>query len=108
MAYLQPKTLDFPFDSWYIRSIGPSRAFLSIKTKRININFEIHPLYVKLVEMNQEELKHIVNKEMNAGVLLKELSKCGIHLLPEDGDAERGGIQLKDKAAEERAILDIA
>ena len=37
-----------------------------------------------------------------------QLSKCGIHLLPEDGDAARGGIQLKEHAAEERAILDIS
>jgi hypothetical protein len=37
-----------------------------------------------------------------------ELSKCGVHMLPEDSDAARGGIHLKDKAAEERAILDIS
>jgi hypothetical protein len=29
-------------------------------------------------------------------------------MIPEDKDAERGGIHLKDKGAEERAILDIA
>jgi len=45
---------------------------------------------------------------MHAGMLLKQLSKCGIHLLPEDADAERGGIHLKNKATEERAIQDIA
>ena len=37
-----------------------------------------------------------------------ELSKSGIHMLPEDEDAARAGIHLKDKNAEERAILDIA
>ena len=36
------------------------------------------------------------------------LSKCGIHMIPDDEDAARGGIHLKDKATEERAILDIA
>jgi len=29
-------------------------------------------------------------------------------MIPEDADAERGKIHLKDKGAEERAILDIA
>lgn len=58
--------------------------------------------------MDQEELKHLVNVELHPSALMFELSKCGIHLLPEDGDAERGGIHLKDKGAEERAILDIA
>jgi len=39
---------------------------------------------------------------------LMELSKCGIHLLPEDDDARRAGIHLKNKDAEERAIMDIS
>jgi hypothetical protein len=45
---------------------------------------------------------------MHPGILLMELSKSGIHMLPEDEDAARDGIHLKDKNAEERAILDIA
>lgn len=58
--------------------------------------------------MNAPELKHLNNKEMHIGILLTELHKCGIHLLPQDEDAERAGIPLKDQGAEERAILDIA
>mmetsp|Transcript_5836 Transcript_5836/g.9353 ORF Transcript_5836/g.9353 Transcript_5836/m.9353 type:complete len:194 (-) Transcript_5836:21-602(-) len=58
--------------------------------------------------MDQPELQYLVDKEIHPGMLLMELSKCGIHMLPEDEDAERGGIHLKDKASEERAILDIA
>jgi cancer susceptibility candidate protein 1 len=81
---------------------------LSIYTKRILVRIEIHPLFVKLVEMDQPELQFLVNKEMHPGMLLMELSKCGIHMLPQDEDAERGGIHLKDKDSEERAILDIA
>ena len=72
------------------------------------MKIEIHPLFVKLVEMTQPELQYLVNKEIHPGMLLQELSKCGIHLLPEDEDAERGKIHLKEKDAEERAILDIA
>ena len=45
---------------------------------------------------------------MHPGMLLLELSKCGIHMLPIDKDAERGKIHLKNKEAEERAIIDIA
>jgi hypothetical protein len=61
MAYLQSKTLDFPYDSWYLRSIAPQVALLTVKTKRIELNIEIHPLYVKLIELQQPELKHLVN-----------------------------------------------
>ena len=81
---------------------------MSIVTKRIKVEIEIHPLFVKLVGMPQPELSNIVDKELHPGMLLQSLSKCGIHLLPEDEDAARGNIHLKDKAAEERAILDIS
>ena len=108
ISFLQSKVTDFPYDSWYLRCTGQEKALLSIVTKRINVNIEIHPLCVKLVEMDQPELSHLVNKEFHVGILLFELSKCGIHLQPEDEDAKRGGIHLKDKGAEERAILDIA
>ena len=40
--------------------------------------------------------------------MLQELQKCGIHLMPSDEDAKLGGITLKDKQAEERAIVDVA
>jgi cancer susceptibility candidate protein 1 len=108
IAYLQSKTTDFPYDSWYLRCIEDQVALLSIVTKRINVQIQIHPLYVKLIDMEQPELKHLVNKELHPGILLMELSKCGIHMLPENEDAARAKIHLKDSAAEERAILDIA
>ena len=72
------------------------------------MNIEIHPLYVMLIDMDQPELQHLVNKELHPGILLMELSKCGIHMLPEDADADRAKIHLKEMASEERAILDIA
>jgi hypothetical protein len=72
------------------------------------LNIEIHPLFVKLIDMKQPELGHLVDKELHPGILLMELSKCGIHMLPEDSDAERAKIHLKDKLTEENAILDIA
>jgi cancer susceptibility candidate protein 1 len=61
-----------------------------------------------LIEKNDPEFKDILNKPMLPGVLLLELSKCGVHLLPNDDDAPLGGISLKDRMAEENAIVDIA
>jgi cancer susceptibility candidate protein 1 len=108
IAYIQSKTTDFPYDSFYLRCIKDQVALLSIVTKRINVNIQIHPLFVKLIDMEQPELAHLVNKELHIGILLMELSKCGIHMLPENEDAARANIHLKDSATEERAILDIA
>jgi len=58
--------------------------------------------------MPQPELKHLVDKEMHIGILLIELHKSGIYLLPEDSDAGRAKIPTKDQYAEDYAILDIA
>jgi len=60
------------------------------------------------MDMDQPEFAHLLGKELHPGILLMELSKSGVHMIPDDEDAERGGIHLKDKDAEERAILDIA
>jgi hypothetical protein len=65
-------------------------------------------MFVKLIEMKEPQLADLCDKEMHVGSLLMELSRRGIHMMPTDDDAERGGIHLKDKVAEERAIADIA
>lgn len=44
---------------------------------------------------------------MSPGILLKHLSRCGIHLLPDDRDYKFAGVEPKDTDAEERAIWDI-
>ena len=109
IAYLQPKCTDFPYDSWDLRCIEEQVALLQICTRRnLKITIEIHPRWIKLVEMPQVEFCHLVGKEMHPGQLFFALQKSGVHMLPEDEDAERGGIHLKDKFTEERAIMDIA
>ena len=59
-------------------------------------------------EERYPELKHLKNQKFLPGYLLLELSKCGIHLLPRNEDAQLGDIKLKDFYAEERAIIDIS
>lgn len=83
---------------------------LDIETKRLNFNltFEIGSDYCMLVDKNEVEFKDIVNKKFLPGRLLLELQKCGVHLLPDDQDAKLANITLKDRYAEEKAILDIA
>ena len=61
-----------------------------------------------LIDKSESELKHLINYKFVPGYLLIELSKCGIHLMPVDEDAKLGGITLKNRAAEEKGIIDIA
>jgi hypothetical protein len=56
---------------------------LTVKTRRnFELNIEINPLNVRLVECDFPELAHVVGVEYTVGMLLLELSKCGIHMLP--------------------------
>jgi len=64
-------------------------------------------LTIKLIECEIPELKHLNNKDFHPGFLLLELKKCGINLLPRDEDAKLAGIELKDREAEELAIIDV-
>ena len=106
-AYLQNRCTDYPYESWKLRWIEPEVALLDIQGKRINLTFEIGADYVQLIERDDPELKHIVNTKIPPGMILKNLSRWGIHLIPDDRDFKLAGIEQKDFEAEERAIWDI-
>jgi len=104
---LQSRCLDYPYQDWKLRCIDEETALLDLQTKRMLLVFEIGPLYLKLVECSAKELSHLLNIEFQPGYLLLELQKCGVHLMPRDEDARLAGIEMKDRSAEERAILDV-
>lgn len=90
--------------------MAEDKAILTIWTKRIELTFEVTPLFLTFVgtDLETPELAHLKGKPMTPGFLLLELSKCGVHLMPRDEDAELAGIEKKDRNAEERAIIDVA
>lgn len=106
IAMLQSRCMDYPYQNWWLRCTDEETARLDLWTKRMKLVFEIGPVSIKLVECEAKELEHLLDIEFTPGYLLIELSKCGVHLLPRDDDAKLAGIELKDRAAEERAILD--
>ena len=60
---------------------------MDINTKRIDLRFEIGPGWVKLKDRVEDEFAHINEKQLEPGVLLKELYNCGVNLLPVVDDA---------------------
>jgi cancer susceptibility candidate protein 1 len=110
MALLQSRCTDYPYKNWWFRCVAEDKAILTIWTKRIELTFEVTPLFLTFVgtDLETPELAHLKGKPMTPGFLLLELSKCGVHLMPRDEDAELAGIEKKDRNAEERAIIDVA
>jgi len=107
LALVQDRCTDYPYASWELRCVEEQKAILDIKGKRQNLRFEIGPSYVMLKNRTEPELSHIVNKKFAPGVLLKELYRCGINLLPVDQDAEVCNIPTKLLEAELKAINEI-
>lgn len=60
-AILQSRCTDYPYQGWKIRSVADEKVILTVETKRLELNFEIGPEYVKLIERDEQELKHIVD-----------------------------------------------
>lgn len=50
IAYFQPRTVDFPYTQWKLRSVSEKIAILDIKGKRLGLKFEIGQGYVLLRE----------------------------------------------------------
>ena len=92
-----------------MRCTDNTTCLLDLETKRLKLIFEITPLQLKLVNCDEEALAHLADKDgFSPGYLLEELAKCGILLMPRNEDSELAGIEPKDQAAEERAIIDVA
>jgi hypothetical protein len=108
LAFVVDRCIDFPYKGWYIRCTELDKALLDLVTKRERFVFEITPGEVKLIERNEASLAHIVNKPFAPGMLLYELFKCGINLIPTDEDEELTDYKCKEKDVEERAVFEIA
>jgi len=109
MAMLQSRCTDYPYLGWKLRCTDNDIALLDIDTRRINLRFEISSRQLKLVNNSERALTHLADVEgFSPGYLLQELAKCGILLMPRNEDAQLAGIEMKDQAAEERAIIDVA
>ena len=106
---LQSRCTDFPYRSWKFRCIDNDVALLDLETKRLNLVFEVSPLQLKLIDCDEPALAHLSGKDgFSPGYLLQEMAKCGLLLMPRNEDATLAGIEIKDQAAEERAIIDVA
>ena len=111
MALLISRTTDYPYNSWYIRCVSPEKnmVVLDIEGKRMPFKFVVTPGRMEFVDKRGlPELAHLRGRQLPPGVLLLELSKCGVHLLPENRDYADAGLSAKQRESEERANIDIA
>lgn len=108
-AVLSQRIADFPYSYFFIRAVSDEKILLDLKGKRIDMQFIITPGYLEYVNVaNIQELNFLEGVKMTPGVLLFQMSKCGVFLMPEDRDFETTNLTPKNKEAEELAIFDIS
>lgn len=88
ISLLFRRQADFPYENWRIYSDSKNKAVLELQTKRMEMSFTIDYDSVILTKPNEPEIQHIINKKMKPYDLLRELRKCGINIMPCDGDAQ--------------------
>ena len=108
LAFVVDRCIDYPYKTWYMRCVADGKAMLDLVTKRGLFVFEITSGQVKLLERTEPCLAHIVNKPFAPGLILQHLLASGINLMPCNEDAQLCGYKVKQKAAEERAIMEVA
>ena len=117
-AILQSRVTFYPYNGWKLRMVekpaneatgeqAEKVIILDVETRVMNIVFEIGYDYVMLIEREEPELAHLVNRKLPPGYLLHLLSKAGVHLLPVNEDGKLAGIKPKTESCEAAAIMDI-
>ncbi|EFJ06415.1 hypothetical protein SELMODRAFT_430700 [Selaginella moellendorffii] len=107
-AMLQNRVRQFPHTKWSINPISESEAFLTLHAASLMLKFEVGDGWCKLVEPHFPECKHLYDQKLAPRVLLKRLSKCGIHLLPDEDDFRHVKTTVKDPEVEMYACRDLA
>jgi hypothetical protein len=109
IALVIPRTTDYPYNYWYLRAVAQDKVLLDIEGKRMKITFAITPGKMELVgNLAIPEVQHLKEKPMQPGILLLELAKSGVNLLPEDRDFDSAGLAPRSMEAEELAIFGIS
>lgn len=58
-AFLQERSVDFPYQKWKLRCVGNEKAILDIVGKRDTFRFMIHPGSIALIDKLDPVLIHI-------------------------------------------------
>ncbi|BBN15262.1 cancer susceptibility candidate protein 1 [Marchantia polymorpha subsp. ruderalis] len=108
LAVIHNRVRQFPYLSWNIRPISEQGAVMTLVTPLLTFTIEIGIGWCKLLAPVFSECTSFAAEEVPPKVMLKRFSKCGIHLLPSDDDAEHIKATVKDGELERFTCLDMA
>ncbi|CAM6063179.1 unnamed protein product [Sphagnum tenellum] len=107
-AVIQNRVKQMPFTSWVIRPTSSCTALLTLKTPMLDILLNIGDGWCQLLEPQIAECKDIQAQKLPPKVLLQQLMRRGLNLLPEDEDKSLLNVSIKDAALEKYICQDMA
>ena len=88
IAIIQPRHLDLPISSWWIRPTSQNRAIFSLTGSRFTLEIAIDGGKCELCGPSMPEFNHLIGVSFSGpGRLLEALKECGVNLCPSDSDA---------------------
>eukprot|EP00854_Cymbomonas_tetramitiformis_P002327 gene2327-3052_t len=101
-----------PYASWNLRPTTTSSSVLTIWPEHNPlpepISIEVGEGWCKLQSPNKPCLQELLDNEMPPALLLRKLSDSGVHLLPENRDADFCGVIPKNDDVESKLSFDLA
>lgn len=93
--FFQDRLRLFPYRSWTVRPTSEASALLTLQTASLAVEIEIGDGTCRWVSPNLPEVSDLVGVAMRPRELLSRASRRGIHLAPEDEDAQLMGREVK-------------
>ncbi|KAH7286159.1 hypothetical protein KP509_33G060600 [Ceratopteris richardii] len=107
-AVIQSRVKYYPYHSWILTPISETKALFVLETHGNAIKIEIGRRWCRLLDTPFPECNHIIGQDLDPLVLLKRLSRCGLHLMPVDSDSELVCSCIKESKVERYVCDDIA
>ena len=107
-AVIQSRVAQVPFKSWNIRPLSDRTGLLTLETMALHVEIRIGSGWCQLLEPKIAECADIQSLQLPPKVLLQQLARRGLNLMPEDDDAPFIKATIKDSALEKIVCRDMA
>ncbi|KAI5082126.1 hypothetical protein GOP47_0001869 [Adiantum capillus-veneris] len=106
-SIIQSRVKYYPYHSWILIPSSEIKALFVLESHGSMIKIEVGNRCCKLLDTPFCECKHIIGQDLDPIILLKRLSRCGLHLMPVDTDGKLVYSCLKENNVERYACEDI-
>ncbi|KAG0579964.1 hypothetical protein KC19_4G138500 [Ceratodon purpureus] len=94
-AVIQSRVREYPYKSWNCRPTSEKTALFTLKTVMSEVVFKVGDGWCQLVQPSFPVVADLLTQQFPPKVLLQQLSRRGLQIMPEDDDAQYCGVKVK-------------